>query len=142
MPIKRPPCVKGAPAKPVGDCPVCIVTRSATQGYNPSVSLSADSSLCTREPLYSTISRLPSLVGVDACIDPRADASIRPYNYGKPTLNHVIVPHLIRVHQVGQGDAVEKVLDHRVQLAPHGQGAAVRHAGTVHMLLLQAGYGG
>ena len=39
----------------VGDCPVYLASRLAPQSHNPSVSLSADSSLCTREPFSRAI---------------------------------------------------------------------------------------
>ena len=57
-------------------------------------------------------------------------------------LNHIIIPRLAGVHQVRQSDAVEIVVDHRIQLAPHRQGAALGHAAALHGVLLQAGHRG
>ena len=46
------------------------------------------------------------------------------------------------LQQIRDGDAVEIVVDHRIQLAPHRQGAALGHAAALHGVLLQAGHRG
>ena len=56
--------------------------------------------------------------------------------------NHIIISRLGGVDQVGKGNAVKIVGDHRVQLAPHRQGAALGHAAALHGVLLQAGHRG
>ena len=56
--------------------------------------------------------------------------------------NHIIISRLGGVDQVGKGNAVKIVVDHRVQLAPHRQGAALAHAAAFDRVLLQTGHRG
>ena len=56
--------------------------------------------------------------------------------------NHIVISAVPAVHQVGNGDAVEKLIDHLIQLLPHGKGAATGNPGTGRGILLQAGHRG
>ena len=56
--------------------------------------------------------------------------------------DHVIVARALGIDQIGQGDAVEEVVQQRIQLLPHGQRAARLLPIAGQRALLQTGHGG